>query len=114
MPLSLLKEIIRASGSTITDFIQRRVTQPVQSLKEGAERKVDEFVRLSESTMEEKTRQFRDFFSNTHKILDEIQKKLDGRIQSIVGAVGSRANIREQLKALRNRIEELEVRLKDN
>ncbi|MFC1654215.1 polyhydroxyalkanoate synthesis regulator DNA-binding domain-containing protein [Myxococcota bacterium] len=112
MPLNLLKEIIRTRGATISDFLQRAVTQPVVSLKEEAERKVDEIVRRSETTMEEKTRQVRDFFTNTQKVLDDMRKNLDDRLHTIVGAFGSRAQMREQLAELRKRIEELEARLK--
>ena len=112
MPLSLLKEIIRTRGATISDFIQRTVAQPVVSLKEEAERKVDEIVRRSETTVEEKTRQIRDFFSSTQKTLDEMRKNLDERLHTMVSAFGSRALMREQLAELRKRIEEIESRLK--
>jgi polyhydroxyalkanoate synthesis repressor PhaR len=111
MPLSLLKEIIRTRGATISDFIQRAVTNPVASLKEEAERKVDEIVRRSETTVEEKTRQVRDFFSNTHKALDEMRKNLDELLHTAVSVFGSPAQMREQLAELRKRIEELEARL---
>jgi len=113
MPLGMLKEIIRTSGSSITDFIQRRLTQPVQSFKEEAERQVDKIVRRSESTVEEKARQVRDLFTSTQKALDDIQKKLDERIHNVFDAVGSRAQFKEQLAALRKRIEDLETRLKE-
>jgi len=113
MPLGMLKEIIRTSGSSITDFIQRRLTQPVQSFKQEAERQVDKIVRRSESTVEEKARQVRDLFTSTQKTLDDIQKKLDERIHNVFDAVGSRAKFKEQLAALRKRIEDLETRLKE-
>ena len=113
MPLGMLREIIRTSGSSITDFIQRRLTQPVQSFKQEAERQVDKIVRRSESTVEEKARQVRDLFTSTQKALDDIQKKLDERIHNVFDAVGSRATFKEQLAALRKRIEDLETRLKE-
>jgi polyhydroxyalkanoate synthesis regulator phasin len=112
MPLNLLKEIIRTRGSTISDFLQRKVAQPVASLKEGAERKVDEIVRRSETTVEEKTKQVRDFFTNTQKTLDDLRKNLDDRLHTLVSAFGSRAQMREQLSELKKRIEEIENRLK--
>ena len=112
MPLSLLKEIIRTSGSSITDFIQRRLTQPVQSFREEAERKVDKIVRRSELTVEEKSRQVREFFSSTQKSLEDLQKKFG--IHTLVEAMGSKARFKEQLSALRERIEELESRLKEH
>lgn len=111
MPLNLLKEIIRTRGATISDFLQRAVAQPVASLREGAERKVDEIVRRSETTVEEKTRQVRDFFNHAQKVLDDMRKNLDERFQIVVSAFGSRAQMREQLAELRRRIEEIESRL---
>ena len=97
MSLQALKEIIRSGGSTISDFIQKRLAQPVQTLKEEAERKVDHI---------------RDVFSGLQKGLDDVQKKVDDRIHSIAG--GSRAMIRDQLSSLRKRIEEIEAKLKED
>jgi polyhydroxyalkanoate synthesis repressor PhaR len=113
MPLGMLKEIIRTSGTTISDFLQRRVAQPVQTFKEEAERRVDELVRKSESTVEEKTQKVRDFFATAQKTLDDIQKKMDERFHSMMESVGAKARLTEQLKALRKRIEEIESRLKE-
>jgi polyhydroxyalkanoate synthesis repressor PhaR len=112
MPLQLLKEMIRNRGATISDFLHKRVAQPVQSLKEEAERKVDELVRKSESTVEGTARQIKDVFSTFQTGLDEVQKRLDERIHHV--AEGSRGKIREQLSSLRKRIEEMENRLGDD
>ncbi len=112
MPLAVLKDLIATSGDTISDFIQRKVAQPVQTLREEAERKVDEIVeivRKSESTVEEKARSVRDFFASTQRSLDEIHKKLDDRIK---GALANMPGVRGQLASLRRRIEELEARLR--
>jgi polyhydroxyalkanoate synthesis repressor PhaR len=112
MPLNLLKEIIRTRGATISDFLQRTVAQPVVSFKEEAERKVDQIVRRSETTVEEKTRQVREFFTSTQKALDDMRKNLDDRLHTLVSAFGSRAQMREQLAELKKRIEEIENKLK--
>lgn len=108
MPQSLLRDLISASGETISDFIQRRVAQPVQTIKDEAERKVTEMVQRSESTVDDKARQVREFFTSTQRSLDDIQRKLDDRIQHVLASMGVRA----QLQALRRRIEELEARLR--
>jgi polyhydroxyalkanoate synthesis repressor PhaR len=109
MPLSLLKDLISSSGETISDFIQRKVTKPVASLKEEAEKKVDGIRRMGESTVEDTAKQVRDFFSSTQVSLDEIQKKIDDRIQ---GVLATMPGVSSQLRAMRKRIEELETRLK--
>ena len=76
--------------------------------------RVDQIVKKSESTMEEKTRQFKEFFSSAQRALDDLQSKFDERIHAVAEAVGSRAKLREQLKELRERIEEIESRMKDS
>ncbi len=112
MPLSALKEILRTSGATISEFIQKRVREPVQSLREGAERKVDELVRRSESSVEEKARSVREFFQGANRALDDLQRRIDERIHTVLD--GGRAGLRRELASLRRRIEELESRLKSD
>jgi polyhydroxyalkanoate synthesis repressor PhaR len=110
MPLGALQEILRTSGAAISEFIQKRVREPVQSLREGAERKMDELVRRSESSMEEKARSVREFFQGAHRALDDLQRRIDERIHNVLD--GGKAGLRRELASLRRRIEELENRLK--
>ena len=112
MPLGLLKEIIRTRGTSISDFIQRTVTQPVRSLREEADRKVDELVRKSEAAVEDGTRQVRDFFASAQRALDGLQAKIDDQIHTVVEAVGSPAKVLDQLKGLRKRIEAIEEKIR--
>ncbi|MBN2494189.1 MAG: polyhydroxyalkanoate synthesis regulator DNA-binding domain-containing protein [Deltaproteobacteria bacterium] len=109
MPLGLLRDLIRTSGETITDFLQRRVAQPVQSFKQEAERRVDQIVRRSESTVEEKARHVREFFTTTQRSMDELQKKLDDGFRSVLA---STPGLRKQVETLRSRVEEFETWLK--
>jgi polyhydroxyalkanoate synthesis repressor PhaR len=111
MPLGLLKDLISTSGDTITEFLQRKVAQPVQTFRDQAEKKVDEIRRKSETTVEDKARQVREFFTSTQRSLDEIQRKLDDRIQ---GVLANMPGVRGQLQMLRKRFEELESRLHDS
>jgi polyhydroxyalkanoate synthesis repressor PhaR len=110
MPLGLLKDLIATSSETIADFFQRRVSQPVHELKQETGRKVEGIMKKSESTVEEKARTIRDFFSNTQNTLDEIQKKLDRSIQAVLSNM---PGIRGQLAALKERIEELEAQIEE-
>ncbi|RLB59689.1 MAG: transcriptional regulator [Deltaproteobacteria bacterium] len=109
MPLDLLRDIIRSGGTTVSDFIQKRVTQPVLSFREEAERRVDAIVRRSEQTVEDSARQVREFIQNTQKALDDLQQRLGMR--SVVEALGPRGPFLQQLRALRQRLEQLEARL---
>ncbi len=109
MPLQLLRDILRSSGESIGDFFQRRVAQPVQNLRDEAERRVDAIVRRSEQTVEETSRGVRELFSSIHRLLEEAQRLTN--IQSLMDSVGARTKALEQLATLRRRLEELEARL---
>ena len=45
MPLGVLTGLIRSGGETLSHFIEKRVTSPVKTLKEEAERRVDDVLR---------------------------------------------------------------------
>jgi len=108
MPLDLLKDLIASSGETISEFIQRKVTQPVQTFREGAERTVDEIRKRGETTVEDTGRQVKDFLNSTQHSLDDLHKRFDDRVQ---GVLINMPGVRGQLRAMRQRIEELEARL---
>src|SRR4051812_13145294 len=48
MPLSVLREIIRHPGESITDFISREVSPRVASIREEAESRIDKLLRRDE------------------------------------------------------------------
>jgi len=109
MPLDLLKGLIATSGETISEFIQKKVTRPVQTIKEEAERRVDELRKRGETTVEDTAKQVKDFLASTQQSLDEVHRKIDDRIQ---GVLATMPGVQVQLKAMRQRIEELEARLR--
>lgn len=106
MPLGMLTDLIRSSGESITHFIEKRVTSPVKTLKEEAERRVDDVLRRGETSVEDRVRQVRDFFSSTHQTIEDMQKRLD---DSIGGVLASTPGVRKQLSALKQKIEEFET-----
>src|SRR6516225_2192133 len=52
MPLSVLREIIRRPGESISGFIQKEVTPRVTSIREGAESRPDKLFRRDDGTTE--------------------------------------------------------------
>ncbi|MFP2913468.1 polyhydroxyalkanoate synthesis regulator DNA-binding domain-containing protein, partial [Pyxidicoccus sp. 3LFB2] len=50
MPLSVLREIIRHPGESISGFIQQQVTPRVASIREEAESRLDKLLRRDETT----------------------------------------------------------------
>ena len=108
MPLEFLREIITTRGASVSEFLQRRLTQPVRNMRDEAERRVDALVRKSEQTVEDSARQIQKFIQSTQKSLDELQHKLG--MQSLRDAISNQPFM-QQLQQLRKRIEQLEARL---
>ena len=55
MPLSVLREIIRHPGESISGFIQKEVTPRVASIREEAEQRLDKLLRRDEKKGDEPT-----------------------------------------------------------
>lgn len=113
MPLELLQEAIRSGGSAFTEFLKRHATPSVQIIKEEVERKVDHFIHKSETTVEDATRQARDYFTMAQRSLDDLLVKLDERFHTVVDSASSFGFIKEQLSTLKMKIEELESKIRN-
>jgi polyhydroxyalkanoate synthesis repressor PhaR len=91
MPLSLLRDIIRAPTQSISGF--------VASMKEGAESRLDSAA---------------EFFKAPQRTWDEWQRKLDERIRTVVeNVLGNLPTMGRDMHTLSTRIEELEKKLSE-
>ncbi len=113
MPLELLQEMIRTRGAALAEFIQSRASQPVQNFKQEVERKVDHFLRISENTMEDAGRQAKEYLSVAHQNLDDFLEKLDDRLHSMIESARAAGFVKEQLTNIKNKIEEIESRIRN-
>jgi polyhydroxyalkanoate synthesis repressor PhaR len=96
MPLSVLREIIRHPGETLTDFISREVSPRVASFREEAETRIDKLLRREEGA----------------PVFEEWQRKLDERVrQAMENVTGNLPAMGRDLQQLGERLESLEKRL---
>jgi polyhydroxyalkanoate synthesis repressor PhaR len=109
MPLELLRNLLRTGGETISDLVQKKITEPVQQLRDQAERRVDALVRRGEQRMEESLRALREQFGSIQQLVEQLHN-LAGW-QAFREGGGWRARLAEQLAALRRQLQELEERL---
>lgn len=137
MPLSLLREIIRRPGESISGFIQKEVSPRVASLREEAEHRIDKLLRREDGTAIEPSAEGEeaaasaaapaagagvsagagatspaDLLKASQRTWEEFQKKVDDQVRGVVeGVVGSLPAVGRDYQALVNRIEELEKKL---
>jgi polyhydroxyalkanoate synthesis repressor PhaR len=129
MPLGLLTNLIRSSGDALGEFARGhvdRVQAKAQELKEGAEKMrqhVEERIErligrrganpksAAEGGGEAHRRVLRDLLATSQKAIDEVQKSLEDRIKSSVGAVSAVANLGREMDEIRQRLVNLEQRI---
>src|SRR5712664_4528907 len=89
MPLSLLREIIRHPGESISGFIQKEVAPRVTSIREGAESRLDKLLRRDEGSTESMSPA--ELIKSSQRLLQDWQRKIDERIkhgmENVVGSL---------------------------
>src|ERR1700687_4737864 len=89
MPLLLLREIIQHPGESISGFIQKEVTPRVNSIREGAESRLDKLLRREEGSAESMSPA--ELIRSSQRLLEEWQRKIDERIkhggENVVGSI---------------------------
>ncbi len=126
LPLSALKKIIQ-SGQ---EFLQTRITEGAERmthLREGTEKQMQRLVNRGEMTAEEMRRMLGEFFQTRQRNVEEFQKNLDERIRHYMERMFGKEYPAEagsprpasdpahapEIQRLRQRVEELERKLKD-
>src|SRR5258707_13028416 len=103
MPLLLLREIIQHPGESISGFIQKEVTPRVNSIREGAESRLDKLLRREEGSAESMSPA--ELIRSSQRLLEEWQRKIDERIKH------GRENVNGSLPALVRELQSLTQRL---
>lgn len=95
------------------EFIQKKLGSNVTTLKDEAEKTVQRLMKG------EPAEELRDFMVTTHSAYDELQRKMDDRLQVMLAAVRNlspilkeMAQLKEDVKALKRRLDALEGRTK--
>jgi polyhydroxyalkanoate synthesis repressor PhaR len=109
LPLATLKSIIQSGG----EFIQKKITEPVVSLREEAEKTVSKLIKID--GFEETKSMIRDFIDHSQHAIDDLQRRIDDRIRLVLHSMtpftsyqSDMASLHERLKKLEQRIENLE------
>ncbi len=112
MPLGMLREIIRHPGESISGFIQKEVTPRVNSIREGAESRLDKLLRREEGSADSMSAA--ELIKSSRRLLEDWQRKIDDRIKSgVENVIGNLPALGRDLQALTQRLEALERKLEE-
>ncbi|OJH35444.1 polyhydroxyalkanoate synthesis regulator DNA-binding domain-containing protein [Cystobacter ferrugineus] len=127
MPLTVLREIIRHPGESLTDFIQKAVTPRVVSIREEAESRLDKLLRREETTPggepaaapEEEggttapaPSGAAELLKASQRALEDWQRRIDERVkQAVENLAGNLPALGRDMQVLTQRLEELEKKL---
>ncbi|RKG96104.1 transcriptional regulator [Corallococcus sp. CA053C] len=128
MPLSVLREIIRHPGESISGFIQKEVTPRVASIREEAEQRLDKLLRREDGTPETPTEapaatavpteaspaslNPAELLKASQRAFEDFQRRMDERVKHVVeNLTGNLPALGRDMQALTQRLEELEKKL---
>ncbi|RKH58405.1 polyhydroxyalkanoate synthesis regulator DNA-binding domain-containing protein [Corallococcus llansteffanensis] len=128
MPLSVLREIIRHPGESISGFIQKEVTPRVASIREEAEQRLDKLLRREDgspetapeapattaATPEAGTAGLNpaELLKASQRAFEDFQRRMDERVKHVVeNLTGNLPALGRDMQALTQRLEELEKKL---
>ncbi|QDE85358.1 MULTISPECIES: polyhydroxyalkanoate synthesis regulator DNA-binding domain-containing protein [Myxococcus] len=134
MPLSVLREIIRHPGESISGFIQKEVSPRVASIREEAESRLDKLLRRDENAPraegepeapvappEDTTAADNaaaaglspaDLLKASQRAFEEWQRRIDERVKHVVeNLTGNLPALGRDMASLTQRLEELEKKL---
>ncbi|WNG20133.1 polyhydroxyalkanoate synthesis regulator DNA-binding domain-containing protein [Cystobacter fuscus] len=127
MPLTVLREIIRHPGESLTDFIQKAVTPRVASIREEAESRLDKLLRRDEATPGDEPAAppedaggtaapapsgAAELLKASQRALEDWQRRIDERVkQAVENLAGNLPAMGRDMQVLTQRLEELEKKL---
>ncbi len=132
MPLSVLREIIRHPGESISGFIQKEVSPRVASIREEAESRLDKLLRRDENAPRAEGEAEEppaaapaedadaaaaglspaDLLKASQRAFEEWQRRIDERVKHVVeNLTGNLPALGRDMATLTQRLEELEKKL---
>lgn len=138
MPLTVLREIIRHPGESLTGFIHKAVTPRVASIREEAESRLDKLLRREDKREDDKGEQplaeasaapsapvateepsggaptggASELLKASQRALEDWQRKIDERVKLVVeNLAGNLPALGRDMQLLTQRLEELEKKL---
>lgn len=113
LPLSTLRGVIQSGG----EFIQKRIADPVSSIREEAGRTVATLRDEAEKTMarlvkiegiEELKELVRELIESSHSLYDDFQRRVDERVRVVLNSLPQMSSIGKELDALKKKVNALE------
>jgi polyhydroxyalkanoate synthesis repressor PhaR len=113
MPLSVLREIIRHPGESISEFISREVQPRMASLREEAESRLGQILGSGAGAGGEGEGGPK-LLESSQRLIEDWKKGLDEKVrQAVENVAGSFPAFGRDLEALTQRLESLEKRLRE-
>ena len=127
MPLKLLRSIIQSGNEAIGDFYERKLADPVKSIRDDVEHRVNALLKRDSKNegehgtdaaatakeQEHKDGVVREFVASTTEAFESWQRRIDERVRDTIGKMTPVVSGRPDVDTLRLRVEALEARLKD-
>ncbi len=101
VPIQRLITMLQSGG----EFIQRKIATPVTSLRDEAEKTVHRLMRG------EPAEELKDFVLTTHKAYDEVQRRVDDRLQMLLATMRNLNPILKDVDRLKGEITSLTARV---
>jgi len=117
MPLDVLREIIRRPGDTLSDFFKSEVSPRVESIRAGAEQRLDKLLgrdgeQAAAAPPAEPPKEKEDLLKTAQRQLQDFQKGIDDRVKAVVeNVVGNLPAMGRDIGALIQRIDALEKKI---
>lgn len=105
LPLSALRNIIQSGASNMTQLASQAGERVRGIFKREAEPEVE--------PLDPTTGMVREFLERSQQTFEEWQKKVDERIRATVDALSPFSGVEKELRALSQRLDELEKRLEE-
>jgi polyhydroxyalkanoate synthesis repressor PhaR len=112
LPLSALRNIIQSGADNMSQF----ATQAGEKVRGIFKRDKNGEIIEGDESMDESAgggHPIREFLERSQQTFDELQKKVDERIRSTVEAISPLASLEKEMRALAQRLSELEKRLEE-
>ena len=117
LPLGALRNIIQSGGASISSMATQageKVRAVFRRDKDGEFEGEDPVIDDAEAGKDDGPGAMKALLERSQHTLDEWQKKIDERVQKVVEAVTPFSGVEKELRALRDRIAELEKRLEEH
>ncbi|MBI3071844.1 MAG: transcriptional regulator [Deltaproteobacteria bacterium] len=129
LPLATLRNIIQSGGESLQEFIQKKIAQPVTTLRDEATQNIERIFKRGGNAGAEAGAEagveaeagagktdgrggpVREWVEGAQAKLDELQKKIDDRLRSAVDAVTHVPSLQREITELKERIASLEKAL---